>query len=607
VGKLAQNIIDRMSIACRAELSPGELGLFIGRMISWQLIESRVPAGMAPPEEGVSIGGGSLRILWSEIAECVALAELRYAFVDEHFPYERLSEETISYALRLARAAQRLDSDERIVLAEWVANAIVKDRPMGMFEFELPVEIARFAVDLMQVGAADTVYCPGPNNDMTSIAVMRLGAKPLIVGQLPPVVAALFACLTGKSFQFTHRDAYGLDVTNESSQTDSQFGIIFPPFGQRSAALKTSLQMQSEFGVRTSEALGVELALRSITKTAIVIVPNSLLFKAGPEQTLREHVIESGQLETVVSFPSGLLANTNLPISMLITRPACSSGTVTFCKVSESEHLSGHQGKLRSHDRRFIGEAEVLNLLRNPDGLTCISISAADIRSQDYSLVPDRFLDKQAGVLDSKRTESVLLGDIVTIVKPQLLPDSKGGDGVLVQEVSPGEMPVYGYLKSSQRTRNVDAKIFKARSSQVAQPGDILLSTKGTIGKVALCKPVEGASPLLPSLSSVVLRLDTSAAIHDARYLVMYLRSPAVQHALNKMAVGATIRNIALGELRALPVWVPPLLEQDKIIEAFDRQMELAQRAAAIAKEQEAVAETLWRDTGLDLQNQEAA
>ena len=43
------------------------------------------------------------------------------------------------------------------------------------------------------------------------------------------------------------------------------------------------------------------------------------------------------------------------------------------------------------------------------------------------------------------------------------------------------------------------------------------------------------------------------------------------------------------------------------VIRAFDQQLELAGRAAEIAKEQEAVAETLWRDTGLDLQNQKAA
>jgi hypothetical protein len=114
-----------MRAVCRDQLEPSELGLFIGRMISWQLIESRVPTKIAPPADGVSISGGSLRSIWSEIAECVALAELRYAFVEfEHFPYERLSEETISRALLPARAALLLNSEERIVLADWVVNAI---------------------------------------------------------------------------------------------------------------------------------------------------------------------------------------------------------------------------------------------------------------------------------------------------------------------------------------------------------------------------------------------------------------------------------------------------------------------------------------------------
>jgi restriction endonuclease S subunit len=60
----------------------------------------------------------------------------------------------------------------------------------------------------------------------------------------------------------------------------------------------------------------------------------------------------------------------------------------------------------------------------------------------------------------------------------------------------------------------------------------------------------------------VILRLKPSARICDARYLVMYLRSSAVQSLLNRVAVGATIDNIALGDLRALPVWLPTLRKQ---------------------------------------------
>jgi len=555
--------------------------------------------------DGSSIGGGALRKIWGDIADCTDLGVLRHGFADNFpFPYESLSEEVIAQSLRAASAALLLSGDQRSELADWVIDSIVQDRLPGVLE--LPKEIARFAIDILAAGPGGTVYCPEPSNEMTAIAVMHMGGIPIIIGPHLPFLASIFASISGKSFQFSHRDPYALDVTKPTGPFEFELGVVSPSFGQRYGSQISALQMPSEFGARSSEALGVELALRCITQKAVVIVPNSFLFKAGPERQLREHLVESGQLEAVVGFPNGLLPYANLPISMLVIRRSRSSGIVTFCKVSETEHLSG-QGKLRSHDRRFTGAAAVLRLLGKPDGLTCISISAADIRSQDYSLTPERFLDKSAAVFEERKDESVSLGDIVTILKPQLLPETKGDNGIAVQEVSPGEMPCYGYLESSPRIRYVDAKIFKTRSSQIVETDDILLSTKGTIGKVGLCKPIQGGLPLLPSLSSVIMKLKGSSPIQDPRYLVMYLRSPAVQHMLTKLAVGVTVQNISLGELRSLPVWVPPLEEQMKLIRAFERHMELERQSAAIATEQEAVAHALWQDTGLDLEDLEAA
>jgi hypothetical protein len=245
--------------------------------------------------------------------------------------------------------------------------------------------------------------------------------------------------------------------------------------------------------------------------------------------------------------------------------------------------------------------------LKSADTTDCISVSAKKIQLQEFTLVPDRFFNKPSGMLERRKDETMALGEIVTIVKPQLLPESREGGGVEVGEVSPGEMPLYGYLEQSQRIRHVDEKMLRVRGSQIVSAGDILLSTKGTIGKVALCRPAQGARPLLPSLSSVILRLNPVLNPLDARFLVMYLRSPTVQHMLETMAVGVTIRNISLVELRALTVWVPPISEQYKLIQVFDRQMELAKQVNEIVMEQHAISARLWQEMGLDQSNKEAA
>ena len=603
---LTKSIVDGISEACQGQLRTRDLALYVGRAVAWQRLSEKLPPELIAPEKWTGIGGGALRSIWNAIASCESLRELRYAFIDRYpFPYERLSEEMIFRTQTSVLATLLLDHNQRTELAGWVVDTVQADEANVLIG--LPSEIASFLIALLYAEPGSEVLCPEPNNEIVSIAVMKAGCMPIVVGNSQPVLSCLFACITGDSLRFLATDPYQIDLFNYATPINRHFGVIVPPFGQRADIRKSIPNRPSDFGARSTDVLGVELALRCIDDKAVVVVPNSLLFKGGAERRLREHLVGKGLLEAIVSFPSGLLANTNLPFSVLVIgAKQRKTSRVRFCRVSEHAHVSG-QGKLRAHDRRFTGSQAILTALKSKDSKICISVTAKDIQLQEFALVPDRFFDKPGGILERRNDETMPLGEIVTIVKPQLLSEIREEDGVAIQEVSPGEMPSFGYLEQSPRTRYVDAKMLRVRQNQVVLANDILLSTKGTIGRVALCRPAQRTLPLLPSLSSVIIRLHPSLSPLDPRFLVMYLRSPAVQHVLNAMAVGATIRNISLGDLRNLAIWVPPLAQQTKLIEMFDRQMELEKQVNEIVREQQSISEQLWRELGLDHENKEAA
>jgi type I restriction enzyme M protein len=471
----------------------------------------------------------------------------------------------------------------------------------------LSSEISEFVIALLSAEENSGIFCPQPNIETVSIAAMKAGSTPIVVGTTPPVLAALFACITNAQFKFLETDPYQRDLFTDHADFKRDFALVVPPFGLRTEGGNLTSHVPSDFGARSSDVLGVELALRCTQEKAVVVVPNSLLFKGGAERRLREHLVERGLLEAVISFPSGLLANTNLPFSILvISKKRRKANNVRFCRVSERDHVTG-QGKLRTHNRRFIGGAAILAALKSLKSRDCVSVGANDIQSQEYTLVPDRFFGNSSGMLKSRKNQTLALGEIVMIVKPQLLPESQEGSGVEVGEISPGEMPAYGYLEQSPRIRHVDEKLLRLRQSQIVYAGDVLLSTKGTIGKVALCRPTPGARPLLPSLASVILRFNPRQTSIDPRFLVMYLRSPAVQRVLDTMAVGVTVRNISLADLRGMAVWVPSLAEQNKLIQVIDRQMELENQVHQIVIEQDAISARLWQEIGLDQSDQEAA
>jgi len=127
----------------------------------------------------------------------------------------------------------------------------------------------------------------------------------------------------------------------------------------------------------------------------------------------------------------------------------------------------------------------------------------------------------------------------------------------------------------------------------IGAPGDVLLSHKGTVGKVAL---VEGdAPPFVCSPQTTFWRtLDTEKL--DRRYLFSYMRSPAFQAQLASRAAETDMAPyVSLTSQRGLSVLLPPIHEQREIgrtLGALDDKIELNRR---MSETLEAIARALFK------------
>ncbi|MBN1195574.1 MAG: restriction endonuclease subunit S [Methanomicrobiaceae archaeon] len=91
--------------------------------------------------------------------------------------------------------------------------------------------------------------------------------------------------------------------------------------------------------------------------------------------------------------------------------------------------------------------------------------------------------------------------------------------------------------------------------------GDVLLSIRGTVGRVSTVPPeLEGAN----------ITQDTARiSVHNdilADYVEWHLRCPSIQKRLEKATKGVAIRGVNIGDVRALQIAIPPLLEQHEIV-----------------------------------------
>ena len=603
---LVQSVWWQLLDACRgAPVDEARLARFLGQYVAWHLLPltfKTFPESLHAPQPGSEVTGDQIDRAWQELQECDALGDARYAFATEPKDvHQHLSKSTLSKLNDFLWGLILFDARQREELGNTIVSACLSE--FLRIQRDIPQEIADFMVRLVAPKKDEGVFCPGPMPNALAVAAMQRGARPRIVNERPPVPACIYAAVTGVALDVVIEDPYSPGALAKASGSGSsdRTATICPRFGKLGDKSGQSSLYFSQFGVRSLEALGVELAIRQGAERAAVLVPNSFLFTSGPDHALRKHLVEKRLVARVIAFPGGLLSGTSIPFSVLLITPQAPVSATIFCKVDEGQHLSG-QGKLRVHDQRFIGADHLLELVEKPDGIRAIRVELDRIQQQDWVLTPDRYLSPPGDLLQHLAGKSAPLGELVDIVKPQFLPADDSETGVEVQEATPGEMPRFGFLTAVNRLRRVARHVLESKSSQVLQQGDVLLSTKGTIGTVAIADPdPDRHMPLLPSQASVILRIRNGTAIQDPRFLAMYLRSPVVQKTLEARSTGGTIPNISLADLRAIPVWVPSMEQQQRLVKVFDQQSEIQQRIAEMAEEQGRIASHLWRDLNLSV------
>ncbi len=164
--------------------------------------------------------------------------------------------------------------------------------------------------------------------------------------------------------------------------------------------------------------------------------------------------------------------------------------------------------------------------------------------------------------------------------------------------VDPARPVTYGILKPGQHAENgipyirvadypndqlnltsirrTSPEIERSFSRARLLAGDILLSIRGTVGRVCVVPPsLTGAN-----ITQDTARLSLQGGILSS-FVVWVLRSPPVQKRMQGAVKGVAVRGINIGDVRALQIAIPPLQEQEEIVRKIESLFELADRLNA--------------------------
>ncbi|WP_172982834.1 restriction endonuclease subunit S [Roseovarius bejariae] len=381
--------------------------------------------------------------------------------------------------------------------------------------------------------------------------------------------------------------------------------ISLPPFGwkmDKAAALpRETLEwlgaMQS--GRLTSEPVAIaDILAHAPQAQAIIGVSAGPLFRmVGVEVAARDELINAGRLQAVFDVPSGMIYHeTGIATALLVMSPVGEKRDIVRFTDLSDPHFASRSSRGRYEARLDVTWAEMLsNSALEVDYARDVPVP--EIEEQDRILTPSRYLSRTAAKLSAfnDRYEVKELSEIVELIRPVALPKDEDGE-YLVHETAPSDVGEDGFLTEPPKIIKVGRGGLRKARNQQLEPGDVVISVKGTIGRVGLVPddvPDRNADTFWTvGQSMMILRPRRGGMLPEALY--EYLSSELMHEHLNTLAGGAVIQAFNMKDLKSLPIPVPTMEEQAKIREEFAKRQDAFRELERLRQEIGAMKAKSW-------------
>jgi type I restriction enzyme, S subunit len=175
-----------------------------------------------------------------------------------------------------------------------------------------------------------------------------------------------------------------------------------------------------------------------------------------------------------------------------------------------------------------------------------------------------RFKKTEVGEIPEE-WDAVALDDCIVESRPIcygiLMPGKAVPGGVpvvKVKDIRHGLVDESDLLLTSQE---IDRQYSRSRLTA----GDLLMTIRGTTGRVAMVPPALSGANITQDTARISIRHDLSN-----RYVYHALQAPAMQRQVRDHTRGQAVKGINIGDVRLLKIPLPPKSEQEVLAELFD-------------------------------------
>jgi len=421
--------------------------------------------------------------------------------------------------------------------------------------FSVSSQVAQLGIKLLDCNSNE-IYIPFTNG----FAYVEHTDKTIyadFIASKSDLYAELINILEDKRLIFSKTDALTSPTFTNSDAPHllKEFDCVlsFPPFRLRG---KIDNDKYNRFKIHKGTVLDVahfEHILAQTKHRAVVLKYSGFAFSSGVEETFRKYLISQNYLEAIVQLPPNLHSATAIETLFFVINKQKSNDKVQFINLKDERFITRDGRALILKDIDNI--IEIYKSKKDIENISVI-VSNEDIANNNYSLAIDRYVVPQ----EVKELQTILsnyqtikLQDIAQIRRSQLLKDE--GDGKEVYELSPSDFAKAGFTTVGGKLKKIGTQSNKYETYKL-KPYDVLLSTKGTIGKIAIIGEIY--EPLVASQASQVIRVEDK---NKAIELYMFLKSDIGQAMLKQLVAGSAMPQISTNEIKQLGI---PILSNDE-------------------------------------------
>jgi type I restriction enzyme M protein len=338
-----------------------------------------------------------------------------------------------------------------------------------------------------------------------------------------------------------------------------------------------------------SEVLFVDYIMEHIATDgrAGVIVPEGIIFQSGNAyKMLRKTLVNNNYLYAVVSLPAGVFnpySGVKTSILLMDRTLAKKTNDILFIKIeNDGFDLGAQRREIDKNDlpdaldilqkyKQALQEGKKFKISESEKELAHTVLKEKIAESGDFNLTGDRYRERIIQV--HKHWPMVELGDIAEFVRGPF------GSSIKRSVCVPKGNNTFKVYEQGNVIQNDFARgdyyITKEKYQQLkrfaVQPGDILVTCAGTIGRMAIVpEAIEDGI-----INSVLMRIRVREELILKTFFVFLFQAPQIQNKIAEQVAGVAIKNMfATSELKKFKVPLPPISVQQKIINEIEKEHE---------------------------------